>query len=290
MAGRFRRPQLSTFRLAVLWVLPAVALVVWVAAREAVHATWLLGLVLTGAGLLMGDAGLHLVRNRVDADHLEEHSTAHTAVFAIVGTFYAVLVAFAIVAVWEDYSRTQEIVQTEANALANLERVSRGFPVEVRRQVQEAASTYARLVVDKEWPAMAEKGTSEQAHAALIELWSVYTDVGPEVRDSHLYDESIGLLTDIDDNRRLRLLASRKTVPAVTWILIYGGGFVTIALTYFFAVTKGWLLRSFVASIAFTVSVSLFLVAALEGPFSGGLVVSSGAFSFVLENMQHLEY
>ena len=47
----------------------------------------------------------------------------------------------------------------EANALADVDRMSRGFVV------QEAASTYARLVIQDEWPAMARGESSPIANA-----------------------------------------------------------------------------------------------------------------------------
>jgi hypothetical protein len=40
--------------------------------------------------------------------------------FAVVGVFYAVLLAFVVVAVWEDYRDTETAVRNEAKALADL--------------------------------------------------------------------------------------------------------------------------------------------------------------------------
>src|SRR5215211_5457841 len=141
--------------------------------------TWVLGVVVVAGSVLVSLAGMHAKRRLVSDETLRAHHDVARAIYAIVGTIYAVLLAFAVAIVWQSYSAAEATVSREANALSDLERMSRGFPVEIRRQVHEAARTYGRLVVDKEWDAMSQGDSSPQADAALIEMLHAYTDRPP---------------------------------------------------------------------------------------------------------------
>ena len=75
--------------------------------------------------------------------------------YAVVGVIYAVILAFVVIAVLEQSQDAQDAVDTEASAVLNLARMANGWPEDDRSSVQSSLTTYARQVVDVEWPAMA---------------------------------------------------------------------------------------------------------------------------------------
>lgn len=271
------------------WLLFVGSAVALIAVKIAELPTWPACFLLVGLAALLVNAGLPLARYCVRNLFLERNTAAQNAVFAVIGTVYATLVAFAVVVVWESYSQAESTVAQEANALADLERMSRGFSVPVRRQVQEAARTYATLVINVEWRQMADRGPDPRAHAALTELWTVYTDMSPKLKENPLYETSVERLNEIDDNRRLRLLASQTEVPAVVWVMLYCGGVLSVVMVYFFGVRRDWVQRLLVSVLAVVVALSVFLVASLEKPFAGDSGISPDAFVSVVANMQNLE-
>jgi peptidoglycan/LPS O-acetylase OafA/YrhL len=113
--------------------------------------------------------------------------------------------------------------------------------------------------------------------------------MGPAQRAHPLYDHSIDRLTEMDDNRRLRLAASRERVPAIMWAMLYAGGAAIVVLGYLFQSPGDWFQRFLIALLSGTVMFSIFLVVALEGPFDGDVSVRPAAFRFVLDHMQVLE-
>ncbi|MGH3387759.1 MAG: DUF4239 domain-containing protein [Actinomadura sp.] len=257
--------------------------------REASIPTKVQGAAMVLCALLVADLGFKVTRRLVPFEVLRRHGAAQTAIFAIVGTVYGLIAAFVVIVVWEDFSSTDATVAREANALADLERMSAGFAVVERRQVQGAARSYAYQVIHEEWPAMAEGRSSERAQAALIELWHVYTDMGPAERAHPLYDHSIDRLTEMDDNRRLRLAAGSERVPAIMWGMLYAGGSSVVILAYLFESPRDWFQRFIIALLAGTIMFSIFLVVALEGPFDGDVSVNPAPFQYVLDHMQTLE-
>ncbi|WP_327071086.1 DUF4239 domain-containing protein [Kitasatospora sp. NBC_01250] len=210
-------------------------------------------------------------------------------ILGLVGTLFGLMVAFVVVVVWQSMSDADSVTAREANALADLERVSRGFPVRIRRQVQGAVRTYARLVIHDEWPALAHAGASERAGAALAELWEVYTLMGQPERGDPLYAHSMALLTNLDDCRRQRLLLAAKRIPTALWMLMAADSVIIVAMAQAFGLSGQARDRLVMISIVGTIALVLFLIGELDAAFSGDLKVSPAAFSTVLASLQNLE-
>ncbi|MFJ2745209.1 hypothetical protein ACIO3O_36755 [Streptomyces sp. NPDC087440] len=276
-------------RLWVHWLLFLGSALGLILVKRATLPLWASCVLLVGLSVLLVNAGLPLARYCVRNVAMTQNSASQAAVFAMIGTVFATLVAFAVVVVWENYADAESTVAQEANALADLERMSRGFAVPVRRQVQEASRTYATIVIGDEWDAMTASGADPRAHAALTELWTVYTDMGPDGKASPLYQPSIERMNSLGDNRRLRLLAARSEVPTVVWLMLYCGGVLSVVMVYFFGVRRDWVQRLVVSVLATVVALSVFLVASLEKPFGGDAGIGPDAFESVVASMQNLE-
>ena len=81
--------------------------------------------------------------------------------------------------VWEQFRNAQEGVEREADALADLYRDAQAFPTEVREQVALRVRAYARVVLEKEWPAMAEGESSPETREAYEQLLRTYHEFTP---------------------------------------------------------------------------------------------------------------
>ncbi|WP_326688161.1 MULTISPECIES: hypothetical protein [unclassified Streptomyces] len=246
-------------------------------------------LLLVATAVVLVNAGLPLARHGVRHVVAEQNVAVQAAVFAIVGSLYATLVHFSVVVVWDGYSRADTTVAQEANALADLERMSKGFSGPVHRQVRETSLTYAGIVIDDEWHAMTRRGSDPQAQAALAELWTIYTSMGPEDRENALYAPSIERLNQLDDNRRLRLRAGVRDVPAVVWLMFYCGGVLAVVTVFLFGVRRGWLQRVIVSVLAAVVALTVFLVTSFEKPFEGDAGIRPDTFETVQDHLRSQE-
>lgn len=250
--------------------------------------TWVEGGLIVLVSTACAVAGLLLVRRFAKTELLREHHDVSAAMYALIGTIYAVLLAFAVVIVWQAFTETQSTVAQEANALGDLERMSRGYPIVIRREVHEAAQTYAHVVITREWPLMAKGTSSELANAELIDLWHIYTDLPPAQRAGALYASSLTALNTVTDERRLRLLASESRVQPIMWALLVVGGVVMVLFSYLFAVRSVWQQTAMTVMLSGMISFALFLIFALNGPFVGSVKVQPTAFETTLQNMEHV--
>ena len=146
----------------------------------AMSLAWLWGILLVGAMVLLAVAGTLLARRWVGVEVLKLNNEVAGFIYAVIGVVYAVLLGFTAIIVWEQYDKAQAVVDQEANELADLYRNAQTFPDGVRRELETRLRTYARLVVEKEWPAMVERKSSPETWEAYNQLWRTYHLYQPE--------------------------------------------------------------------------------------------------------------
>lgn len=254
--------------------------------------TWVLTSVIILGSIAAGTFGLMLTRKFMPGAmvNTEESSVwIDSTIYGLIGTIYAVLLAFAVILTWQSFANARETVSREANALADVERMSRGFSVPVRRGVQEAARTYARVVMEDEWVLMKQGESSPLAHAALVELWYVYTDMAKSEREHQLYGESVNRLNQLSESRRVRIFALNSSVPNVMWAVFLAGGVGMVLCSYLLPVKVYWQRKAIIACMIALIASSFILILELNRPFSGLAHVEATPFQFVLDNMQQLE-
>src|ERR687890_2369463 len=116
--------------------------------------TVVFGVLVVFGACLAAVAGLELVQRLVPAEKRQEHNDVAGFLYAVVGVVYAVLLALLVIAVWEQYQKANETVESEANGVAEVAWLASRLPEPERYQLQEDARSYVQEVVDEEWPRM----------------------------------------------------------------------------------------------------------------------------------------
>jgi hypothetical protein len=206
--------------------------------------------------------------------------------FAVVGVFYAVLLAFVVVAVWETYRSTETAVRTEAKAAVDLHRVTYALPVEGGAEIRERLITYVDDVRKDEWPSMSRGQPSEVVAKDLDKLTSAILAVQPvDERQLAIYQHALDLLTEMTDNRIERLESADGSVPRILWFVLIVGGTITLGYPAFFAASNLVAQILMTASLAALVALSLLLGLAFDFPFTGDPHVSDFPFEEALKQM-----
>ena len=97
------------------------------------------------------------------------------------------------------------------------------------------------------------------------------------------YNQILEQLHGVGDARRERLLAVGEGLPPILWVVLIGGGAITIVFTYLFGLENTVVHTLMVASLALIIALSLFTVAALDHPFKGDVRIHPAAFEQVLQ-------
>ena len=179
-----------------------------------------------------------LIRKSVGAEKLVKNNEIAGFKFATVGVIYAVLLAFAVIAVWDKFSEAQNSVADEAGATAALFRYSDG-PEPEALALHKAIVGYLRAVIDKDWPAMARESDSHEATEALDLLYSAAMALNRSpTRDTADMSEVFRQIDNVTAARRVRLHLATGLVPNVIWLVLFLGAGLTVGFTLFFGSEK----------------------------------------------------
>src|ERR687889_952780 len=237
-------------------------------------------------------AGLELVQRLVPHEKRQEHNDVAGFLYAVVGIVYAVLLALLVIAVWEQYQRASETVESEASAVADVAWLAHRLPEPERHVLQEDARTYAQEVVEEEWPQM-EQGLGGGVQS-LPEGWDLIDDMRATLQDfepsteaeQELYAEGLDRISRFGDARRMRIVAAKEGLPGVLWAVLVFGAVVAIGFTYLFGMRNTWAHRLMVMSLTAVIALVLFTIGVMEHPFSGGARLEPEAFELILERFE----
>ena len=244
-------------------------------------------LLITGGITVVSVVGGLLVRRWVNVEVLERHNEVAGFIHAVIGVLYAVVLGFTAVIVWERFAEAQNNVEKAANELGDLFRDAQAFPDDVREELQTNLRSYVRLVIEKEWPAMAEGKSSPEAWEAFNQIWQSYYRFRPQNEYERVwYAQSVAILNQFGDQRRLRLLSSQSSgIPAVMWAVLVGAGAITIGFSFLFG-TKNTVAQALMTGgLAMTIALVLLSIVALEHPFAGLARVEPEAFKQTKDNL-----
>lgn len=246
---------------------------------------WVIGIVVTIVVVGYAVGLMLLTRFRYGAARLKENNEVAGFKYAVVGVLYAVLLAFVVIAVWEDYSNTEDSVRDEAKAAIDLYHVALALP-DKGSGVREAVLRYTQSVYDNSWDAMALGGRSEIVARDLQSLNEAILDLeAAKPKDRVLFQHALNLLTLVTDNRNERLDSANGSVPAVLWFVLIVGGMITVGYPAFFASSNLGAQVLMTGSLAALLALTLFLGIAFDFPFTGDPHISKEPFADALMQM-----
>jgi hypothetical protein len=215
----------------------------------------------------------------------EEHNDVAGFIYAVLGVAYAVVLAFMLIAVWQNYETAKTNVDTEANELAGVYFLASQLPEPQRTHVQDLARRYARVVVEEEWSMMEQGQTSPRADSLLRQLRSKLLEFDPSTeREQVLYEGGLTQLHDALDARRSRLLEVREGIPNLLWVVLVVGGVITVSFTYLFGLKSNLAHALMVAALTLLICAILFTIGEFDYPFSGVVEIRPDAFREMLHS------
>jgi predicted nuclease with RNAse H fold len=228
-----------------------------------------------------------VVQRLVPPARRQEYNDVAGFIYAVLGVAYAVLLGLMVVAVWQDWQAAKDTATEEANELAAVFWLAHSLPESQARDVQELARSYARVVIQEEWPLMRQGKASPKAWDLLDELRGSLVELHPTT-DAQvvLYDNELQRIHELGDARRTRLLKANEGLPAIMWVVLLLGGAIVVSFTYLFGLRSTTVHTLMVAALALSIGLVLFTIGALDYPFRGDVRIGPDAFQFVLERFE----
>jgi hypothetical protein len=244
---------------------------------------WLSAIILIVPTTLIAMAGPVVARHYIELSRLRTNNEVVGFKFATVGVLYAVLLAFAVVVVWEKFNAAESEVSKEAGAAATVFLLTTGVEPEHAAAIRKATADYLNAAITKDWPAMEHESDSPDVTQALYAIYrAVLKFHSPDNKESLVIAEMLRQIDHISDARRERLVMADGVVPDIIWVVLFGGAIVTIGFTFFFG-TENLRAQSFMTgALAILIFCGLLTVAAIDHPFAGTVKVGPEALASVI--------
>jgi hypothetical protein len=189
-----------------------------------------------------------------------------------VGGIYAVLLAFVVYVVWQQYDAARSHVDREAAALIDLHRTASGLPLATRDEIQAGLRAYLDALLNEEWAAMAhhDEATITKVGERLDYVWLAIHRCQPCNECQHtVYSEVLSRFNDLTDVRTSRLTSSRQRIPLPMKILLYAGAFIMVGSMYMMIIEPLWSHVVATAALSGAIAHILYLIVDLDDPFAG---------------------
>jgi hypothetical protein len=244
---------------------------------------WLTAILVVVLPTIAAMYGPALIRRRVALERLTINNEIAGFKFATVGVLYAVLVAFAIVMVWERFADAESAVAQEAGAATALYRLASGEDAEAV-QLRGALNNYLTLAIERDWPQMALEGRSREVTSSLDVVYATAVRFAQSgSRPTAVLFAMFNQLDALTQARRSRLHLASGIVPSMLWVVLTLGGALTVSFTFFFG-TKNLRAQIMMTGIlSVVVFMSLFVIVSINHPFTGPVHVDSEPLRSVLE-------
>ncbi len=192
-------------------------------------------------------------------------------VFGVIGTGFAVILAFVIFTAFGSYSTARDDAGVESVATRQMYSLARFFPEQPRDTLEGGLICYARAVVNDEWPAMATGQSSP-----LVDRWVDKLDddmVALPVatnKEIEVFNTWFSRAAERQEGRRGRLAESAPYVPPFVWAMLVLLFVVVVGYQVLFASPKTPLIPQVlgVSAVAATMLAGIVVVYVLDAPFA----------------------
>ena len=228
-------------------------------------------------------ASLFLLRRRFGIPEKTEEPI-NPSVFSFFASLYAFFLGFAIVTLWSAYLHAKIDVTREADSLLIAYRMSLSLPNS--EPFRQALVDYIRSVVDDEWEQMENGSMSPKSSQHFDRVWDKLRQIKSDNTD--LYAAIFSQLSDASKQRLSRENLLEGNLYPPIWVIIVFGFISIIYGLYFNHIRQNAVKIAFNFMVLFLVLSCIFFIYDINTPFSGYVVVKSGAFQTVLTKMMAL--
>jgi FtsH-binding integral membrane protein len=218
-------------------------------------------------------AAMLLVRRRAPEGSYFADGDRASGVFGVLATTFAILAGFVVFLAFESYDTSRTGAETEARLIGQQFEIVQFLPAPAAKALTGELGCYARNVVHKEWPQMAD-GHPPIANPWGVALFRTLRSTEPRsATEQAAYSKYLDQRADQEMARQDRVHGAEGVIPTPLWMVLGLSATILFAYMLFFAdsgegrVTQAMLM----GSVAVVVTSLLLLLWFLDNPFHGGV-------------------
>lgn len=242
------------------------------------------------AAIAVFGGGQIYVHARFSSQDFVAHNEVGGIIIAVTGTLYAVVLGFLTVVVWQHFLEARELVVLEAGADVDAWHTAVGLPIGVRQRVREDMLSYAKIMIDREWPMMRLGGFDASAAAVAMDAIDATGSLVPgNMGESNAQAATMLQLGVMHDARQRRIAVNGSGVSWFEWLVLLIGATCVICFCWLFGLRNArtqFLMTSTVVTIIVSILVLLF---ELQFPFRSDVGIGPDAWRAAVTHIHQME-
>jgi hypothetical protein len=200
--------------------------------------------------------------------------------------FYGLAMALIAVNVFQTYSDVSKIISQEATTLAALYRDVSAYPEPERTRLQAELRSYTDQVIHGAWPLQRRGQVPSAGVEYMTRFQAILARAEPATEGQKLlFGEALRAYNTMTLARRMRVDAVGTGLPAVMWLVILAGAFISLTTAFFFKVEDERLHAILVTLLAMFMGMVIFMILALDRPFMGDLGLSPAPYQLIYDQL-----
>lgn len=218
---------------------------------------------------IAANVGLYIFNRLCGTAAREENNTVAGIFFATISVLYSLILAFVIMAEWDDYNGLDRTIASENDKLNSILAHSSYLPDSVKATVAHALSQYCEQVVNQEWTMQERTAIDHPSAIPALRNMLLTSSPADKIQENVLrvMDEDLSAISDL---RRDRLSHTRSQLPPLVWSILEAGAILLIVFCYFFKATSGRLHKVYISLFVCLLFMCLSIVYNLDHPFASG--------------------
>ena len=215
-----------------------------------------------------------------------EHNEVGGFIITVVGTLYAVMLAFVVSIVWQEYDASATRCAMEAADGATAWHIANGLPPSVAARTREALTSYARLMIVDEWPAMRRGQSSARGEILVTGLLHDLALFRPvNAGKTTVQAQMLQAIEQMHDARHQRLADNASGISPFQWMVLLLGAMITVGFCALFGLANRVIHNLMTGAVACVIAAMFVLIFELDYPFHGDLGITSAPWQTFMQSV-----
>ena len=249
---------------------------------------WLLFILINSLFIGVSILALYIVRRCAHYQMRKGHNDVVASIFNKAGTVVGIMLAFVVVILWQEYNTSMDRALKEGTEALELYQDLSLYPNQ--KQATGAIKSlvhFAELVINDEYPAMANMKMSPTTEQAMIKLRNDIQYISPQnIKERILYAKILRDIENLSKLRQERLADMESSLPGIVWGALIVGTIVTIMFTILLGAETLWLHSLLTAMLAVILATAFYLIIELDYPFVGELSAKPTSYIKMLQTIE----
>ena len=222
---------------------------------------------------------------------LRSHNEVTGFLFLAIASFYALLLSFVVLIVWDQYNETHANASKEGSSALGLYRDIKFYPDTLEsKKLMSAYLDFVYNVIDDEFPNMQKMQSSSKTSSAFNTVFHEMESLNPKNPfQTQLVTEMFRHLNELSTFRGLRNSSLETEIPPPIWLPIVLGAIITIFCAMLLDVEHIRLHVSLNAMLGAFIAIFLFIIVLLDHPYTGSLSIKPKSYQTIFTVEQQLK-